>query len=176
METESHCERSFCLKNVPATCKYVFRSNFITNCPIGQCLGNYGMLCSFLRDQAAVGEVRGELSQRSREGPARCARGSSGAGVLLREGPGACDWALGPRQTLLPGRGQSAGWPCGWGVALAVRRPQDSTWHLDCGGLICSHPPAGPLPRNPGIVASRGAGRGGGSTIHGEFGSTQAPW
>lgn len=46
---KSHLERLFCLKNVVATCKYVFRSNFITNCPIGQRLGNYGMLPSFLR-------------------------------------------------------------------------------------------------------------------------------
>lgn len=37
METKSRRERLFCLiKNVVATCKYVFRSNFITNCPIGQ--------------------------------------------------------------------------------------------------------------------------------------------
>lgn len=36
METKSHRERLFCLKNVVATCKYVFRGNFITNCPIGQ--------------------------------------------------------------------------------------------------------------------------------------------
>lgn len=42
--------RLFCLKNVVATCKYVFRSNFITNCPNQWCLENYEASCSSLRD------------------------------------------------------------------------------------------------------------------------------
>lgn len=64
-ETKRHRKRLFCLKNVLATCKCVFRSNFITNCPIGQRLGNYGRPCSSLKDQDTVGVAGGNLSQRA---------------------------------------------------------------------------------------------------------------
>lgn len=66
-ETKRHRERSFCLKNGVATCKYVLRSNFITNCPIGQRLGNDGTLCSFLRAPGCGGaDGRGNSSPGSR--------------------------------------------------------------------------------------------------------------
>ena len=89
MEMKSHGERLFCLKNVVVTCKYVFRSNFITNCPIGQRLGNYGMPRSFLRGWLQRESVGGSLHCGAGRG---WARGRGGA--PLRPGP-------------FPGRGQA---------------------------------------------------------------------
>lgn len=91
-ETKSHHERLFCLKNVVATCKYVFSSNFITNCPTGQRLGNDGAPRSRLGARAAAGG-RGGGSPGARRG---WARGQEGLHWIWAAFP-----ARGPMQAVL---------------------------------------------------------------------------
>lgn len=104
MEMKSHHERLFCLKNAVVTRKYVLRSNFITNCPIRQRLGHYGMPRSFLRGWLQWEGVGGNLYRGAGgwgagpgdgEGP-HCVQGPPQAGA--RRG---LTWGLG-HQPLLP--------------------------------------------------------------------------
>lgn len=87
--------------------------------------------------QAAVGEVRGELTQRGGEGPARCVGGSSGAGVpgrpssrdgdRVRGGPVGREWPScqqGPGRHMAPRlSGPDLVLPTSW---TSAQKPRDS--------------------------------------------------
>lgn len=140
-ETKRHRERLFCLKNVVATCKYVFRNNFITNCPVGQRLGNYGTLCSFLRDPAAVGAVGGEFV------PGEwCGEGLHRPGVLLSESRCRLTWGSGSPSAPPPSRLPREGSPTP-GSSLSCQGPLARTWHLGSAWGRSAAPAAQPAGR-----------------------------